>query len=74
VLEKKTGKKSRKAPQFVKKGQKVIARLETPGPICVETFEDYPQLGRFTLRDEGLISFSFNHYIYLIDINNNQFI
>ncbi|RIA89803.1 P-loop containing nucleoside triphosphate hydrolase protein [Glomus cerebriforme] len=53
VLEKKTGKKSKRAPQFVKKGQKVIARLETPGPICVETFEDYPQLGRFTLRDEG---------------------
>jgi peptide chain release factor subunit 3 len=53
VLEKKTGKKSKRAPQFVKKGQKVIARLETPGPICVETFENYPQLGRFTLRDEG---------------------
>lgn len=53
VLEKKTGKRSKKAPQFVKKGQKVIARLETPGPICVEIFEDYPQLGRFTLRDEG---------------------
>ena len=53
VLEKKTGKRSKKAPQFVKKGQKVIARLETQGPICVETFEDYAQLGRFTLRDEG---------------------
>jgi peptide chain release factor subunit 3 len=53
VLEKKTGKRSKKAPQFVKKGQKVIARLETQGPICVETFDDYQQLGRFTLRDEG---------------------
>ncbi|CAI2179273.1 1414_t:CDS:10 [Funneliformis geosporum] len=53
VLEKKTGKRSKRAPQFVKKGQKVIAQLETQGPICVETFEDYPQLGRFTLRDEG---------------------
>lgn len=21
--------------------------------ICMETFKDYPQLGRFTLRDEG---------------------
>jgi hypothetical protein len=21
--------------------------------ICVEKFEDFPQLGRFTLRDEG---------------------
>jgi peptide chain release factor subunit 3 len=23
------------------------------GKICVERFEDYPQLGRFTLRDQG---------------------
>ncbi|KAG5219416.1 translation termination factor GTPase [Salix suchowensis] len=23
------------------------------GPVCVERFADYPQLGRFTLRDEG---------------------
>ncbi len=22
--------------------------------ICVEKFEDFPQLGRFTLRDEGI--------------------
>lgn len=21
--------------------------------VCVEKFKDYPQLGRFTLRDEG---------------------
>ena len=23
------------------------------GVICVEAFEDFPQMGRFTLRDEG---------------------
>ena len=23
------------------------------GSVCVERFEDYPQLGRFTLRDQG---------------------
>jgi peptide chain release factor subunit 3 len=34
----------------------IIARLEIiggAGNICVERFEDYPQLGRFTLRDQG---------------------
>lgn len=34
----------------------IIARLQitgTAGSICVERFEDYPQLGRFTLRDQG---------------------
>ncbi|CAG8509786.1 20231_t:CDS:10 [Racocetra persica] len=53
LIDKKTGRKSKRPPQYVKKGQKVIARLETQGPICVEIFEEYPQLGRFTLRDEG---------------------
>ncbi|KAH9443054.1 hypothetical protein KEM48_010367 [Puccinia striiformis f. sp. tritici PST-130] len=51
--DKKTGKKSRRPPQFAKKGMKVVALLETNAPISVETFKDHPQLGRFTLRDEG---------------------
>ena len=28
-------------------------RFETSGTICMESFKDHPQLGRFTLRDEG---------------------
>ncbi|PWN37548.1 uncharacterized protein FA14DRAFT_187640 [Meira miltonrushii] len=51
--DKKTGKKSRKPPQFAKKGMKIVALIETAAPICVERFADYPQLGRFTVRDEG---------------------
>jgi peptide chain release factor subunit 3 len=31
----------------------IIAKVETTAPICLETYKDYPQLGRFTLRDEG---------------------
>jgi hypothetical protein len=34
-------------------GQKVVALIETTALVCVERFSDYPQLGRFTLRDEG---------------------
>ncbi|KAK7061700.1 eukaryotic polypeptide chain release factor 3 [Favolaschia claudopus] len=52
-FDKATGRKSRKPPQFAKKGQKIVALIETVQPICVERFADYPQLGRFTLRDEG---------------------
>ncbi|KAF2742782.1 hypothetical protein M011DRAFT_481404 [Sporormia fimetaria CBS 119925] len=55
-LEKGTGRKSKKAPGFATKGMSIIARLEVTGAagnICVERFEDYPQLGRFTLRDQG---------------------
>ncbi|KDE08186.1 hypothetical protein MVLG_01665 [Microbotryum lychnidis-dioicae p1A1 Lamole] len=51
--DKKSGKKSRRPPQFAKKGQKIIALIETAAPVSVERFADHPQLGRFTLRDEG---------------------
>lgn len=48
------GQKSRMPPPFVKKDDMCIVRIETTGrPVCVEKFKDYPQLGRFTLRDEG---------------------
>jgi len=55
-LEKGTGRKSKKPPPFAAKGQSIIARLEViggAGAVCVERFEDYPQMGRFTLRDQG---------------------
>ncbi|KAF9222023.1 hypothetical protein BS17DRAFT_881469 [Gyrodon lividus] len=52
-FDKATGRKSKKPPQFAKRGQKVVALIETPLPVCIERFVDYPQLGRFTLRDEG---------------------
>lgn len=54
-LEKGTGRRSKKPPPFAAKGQSIIARLEVlggAGRVCVERFEDYPQLGRFTLRDQ----------------------
>ena len=28
-------------------------RIQVVNTICIERFKDYPQLGRFTLRDEG---------------------
>lgn len=54
-VEKGTGRKSKKPPPFAAKGQSIIARLEViggAGAVCVERFEDYAQLGRFTLRDQ----------------------
>merc|ERR1711939_353334 len=51
--DKKTGRKSKKPPQFAKRGQKIIALIEAAAPVSIERFADQPQLGRFTLRDEG---------------------
>ncbi len=52
-MDKKTGEKSKTRPRFVKQDQVCIARLRAAGVICLETFKDFPQMGRFTLRDEG---------------------
>ncbi|KAL1407547.1 translation termination factor GTPase eRF3 [Vanrija albida] len=51
--DKKTKRKSRKPPQFAKVGMLVSVIIETSAPICIERWEDYKMLGRFSLRDEG---------------------
>jgi len=53
LVDKKTGEKSKTRPRFVKQDQIAIARFVANHPICMETFKSHPQLGRFTLRDEG---------------------
>ncbi|VUC34315.1 unnamed protein product [Clonostachys rosea] len=55
-LQKGTNRKSKNPPTHAKKGDSIIARLQIiggAGSVCVERFEDYPQMGRFTLRDQG---------------------
>ncbi|PHH66554.1 hypothetical protein CDD81_7029 [Ophiocordyceps australis] len=55
-LQKGTNRKSKIPPTHAKKGDSIIARMQViggAGSVCVEKFEDYPQMGRFTLRDQG---------------------
>ena len=52
-IDKKTGARSKKAPMFVKSGAVITCVLELEQGVCIEPFESSPQLGRFTLRDEG---------------------
>jgi peptide chain release factor subunit 3 len=40
-------------PGFAKSNQAVIARIKLNRKVCVHTYEQMSQLGRFTLRDEG---------------------
>jgi len=57
-LQKGTNRKSKVPPSHAKRGESIIARMEViggAGAVCVERFEDYPQLGRFTLRDQVCI-------------------
>jgi len=52
-IDKKSGARSKKAPMFVKSGAVIACVIETDQAVCIEQFEQCPQLGRFTLRDEG---------------------
>lgn len=53
LIDRKSGKKVAQKPRFVKQDQVVLAVLQTAGVICLETFKQFPQMARFTLRDEG---------------------
>jgi len=52
-LDKKTLAVAKKRPTFVTAGAVVRAIIECSQPVPLELFTDNPQLGRFTLRDEG---------------------
>lgn len=43
----------KKNPKYVKSGAKIVAKITTRIPICLEKFETVPHMGQFTLRDEG---------------------
>ncbi|KAF5399664.1 Peptide chain release factor subunit 3 [Paragonimus heterotremus] len=53
-IDKKTNQKTAIRPRFIKQDDAAVVRFEVlGGTICLETFDDFPQMGRFTLRDEG---------------------
>jgi peptide chain release factor subunit 3 len=52
-VDKKTGEKYNKRPNYLQQDQLAIARFFCEDVICMETFLDQPKLGRFTLRDGG---------------------
>ena len=38
-------------PKYIKNGDASIVTLEPSKPMCVETFTEFPPLGRFAVRD-----------------------
>lgn len=61
LIDKKTGEKTKTRPRFVKQDQVAIMRIECAGVICLEQFKLFPQMGRFTLRDEGVYNTFIGH-------------
>jgi len=50
-IDRRTGKATEETPKCIKTGDAAMVRLEPTKPLCVETFKDYPPLGRFAVRD-----------------------
>jgi len=50
-IDRRSGKKLEDNPKFVKSGDAAIVRMIPSKPMCVESFSDYPPLGRFAVRD-----------------------
>jgi elongation factor 1-alpha len=50
-IDRRTGKSIEANPKFVKSGDAAIVKLVPSKPMCVETYNEYPPLGRFAVRD-----------------------
>ena len=50
-IDRRTGKEIEKEPKFVKMGDAAMVRMIPTKPLCVESFTEYPPLGRFAVRD-----------------------
>ena len=50
-IDRRTGKALEAAPKFVKSGDAAIVKMVPTKPMCVESFQEYPPLGRFAVRD-----------------------
>eukprot|EP00762_Andalucia_godoyi_P005143 ANDGO_03920.mRNA.1 Elongation factor 1-alpha len=50
-IERKSGKEIEANPKTLRAGDAAIVEMVPQKPLCVETFSDYPPLGRFAVRD-----------------------
>uniref|UniRef100_A0A8C4NHK4 Elongation factor 1-alpha n=1 Tax=Eptatretus burgeri TaxID=7764 RepID=A0A8C4NHK4_EPTBU len=50
-IDRRSGKKLEDNPKFVKSGDAAIVDMVPGKPMCVESFSQYPPLGRFAVRD-----------------------
>jgi len=52
-IDPRTGQPTEEKPKTIKTGDSAIVKIQPLRPIVLETFKDYPELGRFALRDMG---------------------
>jgi elongation factor 1-alpha len=52
-IDPRTGATTEENPKFLKTGDAAIVRIKPVRPLAIETFKDFPEIGRFALRDMG---------------------
>jgi elongation factor 1-alpha len=52
-IDPKTGGATEEKPKFLKTGDAAIVRIRPVRPLAIETFKEFPEIGRFALRDMG---------------------
>lgn len=52
-IDPKTGGTLEEKPKFLKTGDAAIVRIKPVRPLAIETFKEFPEIGRFALRDMG---------------------
>jgi elongation factor 1-alpha len=52
-IDPRTGKEIEKNPQFIKQGEFAVVKFKPIKPLVAEKYADFPQLGRFAMRDMG---------------------
>jgi elongation factor 1-alpha len=50
-VDRRTGKELEKEPKNIKSGDAAMVKMVPTKPMCVESFSEYPPLGRFAVRD-----------------------
>nr|CAD7196826.1 unnamed protein product [Timema douglasi] len=67
--DRRTGKTTEENPKSIKSGDAAIVNLVPSKPMCVESFQEFPPLGRFAVRDMrqtvavGVIKVRKEHYV-----------
>lgn len=52
-IDPRSGQTVEEKPKFLKSGDSAIVKIRPVRPLCIETFKEFPELGRFALRDMG---------------------
>ncbi|MCZ6616416.1 MAG: translation elongation factor EF-1 subunit alpha [Thaumarchaeota archaeon] len=53
-IDPRTGQPIEDKPKAIKTGDSAVVRIKPLKPFCIEEFKEYPELGRFAMRDMGM--------------------